>query len=309
VRTTADSIFPAVAASAKARRRTFRLQGKKLFLLPAGAYLAALTFYPMYQLVRMSFSHVVPEVLYKAWPFVGLNEFQAAVKSPDFAQAVVNTLIYVAVVVASGLLGGLVSALILWRTTPLTSIVFGVVVFVWAMPPLVIASVWRFLLDQRGLVDSVLAIFHVPAILWLADGRLPLVAVALVNAWAALPFATIVYRAALMDIPRELLEAAAVDGAVPRQIVLGVIVPLLRPVMIVLGVVTTVYAFRSFDFIYIMTSGGPGTVSTTLPYLAYREAFKVYQYSIGAATAVIAVLIVLGIAVVYLRQVNAEQRV
>jgi multiple sugar transport system permease protein len=150
--------------------------------------------------------------------------------------------------------------------------------------------------------------FHLPAVLWLADGRLPLVAVALVNAWASVPFATIVYRAALMDIPQELIEAAAVDGAVPRQIILRIIVPLLRPVIVVLTVVTIVYAFRSFDFIYIMTSGGPGTVSTTLPFLAYREAFQVYKYSVGAATAVIAVLIVLVMALVYMRQVRAEQR-
>jgi multiple sugar transport system permease protein len=305
--TTVERPYPGVARRATLGRRALRLEGKGLFLVPAGLYLAALTFFPMYQLVRMSFSRVVPEVLYKPWPFAGLDEFQLAVKSPDFAQALLNTLVYVAVVVLSGLIGGLLAALILWRSTPLTSVAFGVVVFVWAMPPLVNASVWRFLLDQRGLVDSVLATFHVPAVVWLADGRLPLVAVALVNAWASVPFATIVYRAALMDLPSELLEAAAVDGAVPRQIILRIIVPQLRPVMVVLGVVTTVYAFRSFDFIYIMTSGGPGTVSTTLPYLAYREAFQVYQYSVGAATAVIAVLIVLGMAVVYLRQVRAEQ--
>lgn len=130
-----------------------------------------------------------------------------------------NTLIYVVVVVVTGLVGGLIAALILWRSTPLASVTFDVVIFVWAMPPLVNASVWRFLLDQRGLVDSIPAVFHIPPVLWLADGRLPLVAVALVNAWA----------------------------------------------VVVLGVVTTFYAFRSFDFIFIMTSGGPSTVSTTLP--------------------------------------------
>jgi multiple sugar transport system permease protein len=262
----------------------------------------------MYQLVRMSFSRVTPELLYKPWPFAGLDSFQQAVKSPDFAQALINTLIYVAVVVSVGLIGGFVAALILWRSTPLTSVAFGVVVFVWAMPPLVNASVWRFLLDQRGLIDSVLVVFHLPAVLWLAEGRLPLVAVALVNAWASVPFATIVYRAALMDIPQELIEAAAVDGAVPRQIILRIIVPLLRPVIIVLSVVTIVYAFRSFDFIYIMTSGGPGTVSTTLPFLAYRLAFQSYQYSLGAATAVVSVAIVLVMAAVYIRQVRHEER-
>ncbi|MBV9135365.1 MAG: sugar ABC transporter permease [Chloroflexi bacterium] len=302
------AVVPRALGRDTARNRALHLHGKGLFLVPAALYLAALTFFPMYQLVRMSFSHVTPEVLYKPWPFVGLSEFQQAIKSPDFSQALLNTLIYVGVVLFTGLVGGFIAALILWRSTPLTSIAFGVVVFVWAMPPLVNASVWRFLLDQRGLVDSILALFHLPGVLWLAEGRLPLVAVALVNAWASVPFATIVYRAALMDIPQELLEAAAVDGAVPRQIVLRVIVPLLRPVIVVLSVVTIVYAFRSFDFIYIMTSGGPGTISTTLPYLAYREAFQVYQYSVGAATAVIAVLIVLVMAVVYMRQVRAEQR-
>jgi multiple sugar transport system permease protein len=291
-----------------ARRRSLRLNGKGLFLVPALLYLAALTFFPMYQLVRMSFSRVTPEVLYKPWPFAGLDQYQAAVSTPDFVQALVNTLVYVTVVVVAGLVGGFIAALILWRSTPLTSVAFGVVIFVWAMPPLVNASVWRFLLDQRGLIDSILVVFHLPAVLWLADGRLPLVAVALVNAWASVPFATIVYRAALMDIPQELIEAAAVDGAVPRQIILRIIVPLLRPVIVVLSVVTIVYAFRSFDFIYIMTSGGPGTVSTTLPFLAYREAFQVYRYSMGAATAVIAVLIVLVMALVYMRQVRAEQR-
>jgi len=280
-----------------------------LFLVPAFLYLACLTFFPMFELLRMSVSRVTPEVLHHPWPFVGMAEFQRAVSTPDFREALLNTLIYVSVVVCSGLIGGLLSALVLWRSTPLSSVVFGVIVFVWAMPPLVNGSVWRFLLDPRGLIDGVLVAVHLPAVLWLVEGKLPLVSVALVNAWVAIPFATIVYRAALLDIPQEVLEAASVDGAVPRQVIWHVIIPMLRPVMIVLGVVTVVYAFRSFDFIYIMTSGGPGTVSTTLPFLAYRLAFQAYQYSLGAATAVVSVLIVLGLAAVYIRQVRAEERV
>jgi multiple sugar transport system permease protein len=291
-----------------AARRRIRWTGKGLFLLPAGLYLALLTFYPLFELVRMSLSRVTPEVLYQPWPFVGLDEFQRAISTQDFRDALLNTLIYVLVVVLAGLVGGLVSALILWRSTPLASTVLAVIVFVWAMPPLVNGSVWRFLLDQRGLIDSLLVAVHLPAVLWLVEGKLPLISVALVNSWVAVPFATIVYRAALMDIPRELIEAAAVDGAVPRQIILHVILPLLRPVVVVLGVITVVYAFRSFDFIYIMTSGGPGTVSTTLPFLAYRLAFQSYRYSLGAATAIVSVMIVLVLAVIYLRQVRAEER-
>jgi len=297
---------PAVRVAPRGRRS--RWNGRGLFLLPAGLYLAALTFYPLEELVRMSLSRVTPEVLYQPWPFVGLDEFGRAVSTADFRDALLNTLVYVTVVTLSGLVGGLLSALILWRSTPLASFVLGVIVFVWAMPPLVNGSVWRFLLDQRGLIDSVLVTFHLPAVLWLVEGKLPLISVALVNSWVAVPFATIVYRAALLDIPQELMEAAAMDGAVPRQIIQHIVLPLLRPVMIVLGVVTVVYAFRSFDFIYIMTSGGPGTVSTTLPFLAYRLAFQSYRYSVGAATALVAVAIVLVLAFIYIRQVRAEER-
>jgi multiple sugar transport system permease protein len=292
----------------QAVRRSSGWTGKGLFLVPAVLYLAALTFFPMFELLRMSVSHVTPEVLYQPWPFVGLDEFGKAVSTADFREALFNTLVYVTVVLLSGLIGGLLAALVLWHSTPLTSFVFGVVIFVWAMPPLVNGSVWRFLFDQRGLIDSLLVTFHLPAVLWLIEGKLPLISVALVNSWVAVPFATIVYRAALLDIPQEVLEAAAVDGALPRQIVQFVVVPLLRPVMIVLGVLTVVYAFRSFDFIYIMTSGGPGTVSTTLPFLAYRLAFQSYQYSLGAATAVVSVLIVFVLAFVYIRQARREER-
>jgi multiple sugar transport system permease protein len=300
--------LPTTRVKRVAARRRISWSGKGLFLVPAVLYLAALTFYPMVELVRMSVSHVTPEVLYQPWPFVGVDEFQKALTTAQFREALSNTLVYVLVVLASGLIGGLLAALVLWRSTPLTSFVFGVIVFVWAMPPLVNGSVWRFLLDQRGLIDSLLVSVHLPAVLWLVDGKLPLISVALVNSWVAVPFTTIVYRAALLDIPQEVLEAAAVDGAVPRQIVRYVVIPLLRPVMIVLGVVTVVYAFRSFDFVYIMTSGGPGTVSTTLPYLAYRLAFQSYQYSLGAATAIVSVLIVLVLAFVYIRQVRREER-
>ena len=282
--------------------------GPGIFLVPAALYLTVLSVYPYFELARMSVSRVVPENLYQPWPFVGLDQFRSVIGTADFQQALINTLAYVAIVLVSGVVGGLAAALILWRRSTFSAFVLGVIVFVWAMPPIVNGSVWRFLFDQRGLIDSVLVAVHLPPVFWLVTGKLPLLSVAVVNAWVAVPFATIVYRAALLDIPPALLEAAAVDGAMPLQIVRYVIVPLLRPVMLVLGVVTVVYAFRSFDFIYIMTNGGPGTVSTTLPYLAYRLAFQSHQFSLGAATAVIAVVIVLGLAVVYLRQVRAEQQ-
>jgi multiple sugar transport system permease protein len=184
----------------------------------------------------------------------------------------------------------------------------ALMVFGWALPGLINGTAWRFLLDKRGMVDSLLGLVHIPPVYWLVDGRLPLISVALVNAWVAVPFATLVYRAALLDVPTDILASADVDGARPWQALRHIVLPLLRPCTLVLAVVSLVYAFKSFDFIYIMTFGGPGTASTTLPFLSYRLAFEIYRYSQGASVALVTLLIVLLLAVVYIRQVHREER-
>jgi multiple sugar transport system permease protein len=292
-----------------ARRKTrLRFASGWLFVLPAAIYLAILAFYPFFELIRMSVSQVTSDNIFEPWPFAGAGELATVVATADFQQATVHTLVYVTLVVGVGLSGGLASALVLWRGGRLAGFTLTLMVFGWALPGLINGTIWRFLLDPRGMVDDLLKIVHVAPIYWLVDGLLPLMSVALVNAWVAIPFATLVYRAALLDVPPEILAAANVDGARPRQTLQYVILPLLRPTTLVLALVSLVYAFKSFDFIYIMTFGGPGTASTTLPFLSYRLAFELYKYSQGAAVALITVGIVVVLAVLYLRQVRQEER-
>ena len=106
---------------------------------------------------------------------------------------------------------------------------------------------------------------------WLSDPDLALWSVSLVAAWASLPFAVLILRGGLLSIPQEVFEAAAIDGAGPFRLAFRVVLPLLRPTLMVLVILVVLYAFRSFDFVYVMTSGGPGTVTTTLPFLAYQD--------------------------------------
>ena len=294
-------------ASRCAHRRRARLPGEMLFLVPAALYLAALAAYPFVQLVHMGLSQVTSDNIFKAWPFVGLDGVRSVASTADFRQATVSTLIYVALVVGVQLAGGLAAAVVLWRGGRFAGFTLAVMVFGWALPGLINGTAWRFLLDKRGMVDSILGVFHVPPVYWLVDGHLPLISVALVNAWVGVPFATLVYRAALLDLPTDVLASADVDGARPWQVLRHIVVPLLKPATLVLTVVSVVYAFKSFDFIYIMTFGGPGTASTTLPFLSYRLAFELYKYSQGAAVALITVAIVLVLSVFYIRQVRREE--
>ena len=300
----ARATFPAVSWT----RARLRVRGEGFFLLPAAVYLLTLALYPFVELVRMSLSQVTSDNIFKDWPFIGMNGVQTVAGTADFHEAAMNSLLYVALVVGVGLAGGLAAALTLWRGGRLAGFTLALMVFSWALPGLINGVAWRFLLDPRGMVDSILSLFHLGPVYWLVEGRLPLISVALVNAWTVVPFATLVFRAALLDMPPEILAAAEVDGARPGQVLRHVLLPLLRPSILVLGVLALVYAFKSFDYIYVMTFGGPGTASTTLPFLSYRLAFEIYRYSQGASVALITVAIVLLLALLYMRQVRREER-
>ena len=298
----------AVPTALRLPARRLRLGGNGLFLLPAAIFLLTLALYPFVELVRMSVSEVTSDNIFQPWPFIGARGVETAIATADFRSAAVNTVIYVVLVVGVSLVGGLAAAIVLWRGGRFAGFTLALMVFGWALPGLINGTAWRFLLDKRGMVDSILGLFHVAPIYWLVDGRLPLISVALVNAWAVVPFATIVFRAALLDIPTDILASADVDGARPSQAIRYIVLPLLRPCTLVLGVLTLVYAFKSFDFIYIMTFGGPGTASTTLPFLSYHLAFEIYRYSQGAAVALVTVAVVLLLAFLYMWQVRREER-
>jgi multiple sugar transport system permease protein len=279
-----------------------------VFLVPAIAYLAAFAVYPILQLVRMSFSQVTPANLFAAWPPVGFSNFASVLASDGFRPALLNTVLFVAVVLVVGEGGGLCAALLLHGSGRIVGFVLGLLVFVWALPPVVSGALWKFLLSDAGMIDVALVKLHMAPVDWLIDKHVALLSVALVTAWASVPFSALIFRAALLDIPPELLDAAEVDGAGPGRVLRHIVLPLLRPTALVLAVLVIVYAFRSFDFIFVMTSGGPGTITTTLPFLSYWLTFTTYDFSSGAATGVIAVLIVFVLALVYARAVLREER-
>jgi multiple sugar transport system permease protein len=302
---TATTTARSAPARKKRRRRSHR--GRLLFAIPAGVILLALSVYPLVQLVRMSFSAVTSATLNFDWAFVGLQNFVTGWQQGDTQNAIVNTVVFVVIVTVLGLVGGFAAAVALRANTRASAILLGLMVFVWALPPVVNGSVWKFLLGDNGLINSVLHLGGLDSFPFLYDTRFALVSVALVNAWAIIPFNALVFRAAILGVPGEVFEAAQLDGARPWQEVRHVMMPAVRPTTLVLAVLTIVYAFRSFDFIYVMTFGGPGTTTNTLPFLGYLQAFVRYDFGLGSSTALIAVLFVIVLAVVYARSVRKEE--
>ncbi|WP_426592587.1 carbohydrate ABC transporter permease [Cellulomonas sp. McL0617] len=290
------------------RRVTTRRDRRLAFAIPAAALLLALAIWPLVQLGVMSLHEVTAATLNNEWQWVGLGNFSAVLHEPDLVSVVLNTLAFVLVVTVIGMVGGYVVAVSMSSSTRGGSFLLGMMVFVWALPPVVNGSIWKFLLADKGLLNETFrALGGTTSIGFLYDRHLALWSVALVNAWAVVPFNALILRASLLSVDPQVLEAAEIDGAGPWQRIRYVLTPSVRPAATVLTVLTVVYAFRSFDFIYVMTAGGPGTSSTTLPYLAYVHAFIELDYGRGAAAALLALVVVLSLALVYARDVRRNE--
>lgn len=292
-----------------ARRRRPR-QVRLLFMLPAAIFLGLLSFYPLLQLLRMSVSAVNAASLNTTWAFVGLDNFAKGFSSGESGAALQRTLVFVLVVTLLGMGIGLAGAIALRTRGHWSGFLLALMVFVWALPPVVNGSVWKFLLADTGLLNTVLlqtGLRDAP-VPFLYDQYWALMSVAFVNSFAVIPFNALVFRAALMNIPPETFEAAALDGANRWQEIRHIMLPAVRPTTLVLLVLTIVYGFRSFDFIYVMTYGGPGTATNTLPFLGYLQAFVRYDFGLGSATSVVTVLGVLVLAAVYSRSIRREEQ-
>ena len=280
------------------------------FLVPGVAFLFAFSAIPIFQLVRMSVSDVGSATLNQEWPFVGAENFLKGFASGAMIDAVVRTLAVAAIVTGIGMVLGLAAAIALRTTGRWSAIILAGMVFVWALPPVVNGSVWKFLFAEDGLINTLVLLTPLRAdpIPFLYDATWALVSVALVTTWAVIPFNALVFRAALLGINPEIFEAAALDGATRWQEIRHIMIPAAKPTALVLLVLTIVYGFRSFDFIYVMTYGGPGTATNTLPFLGYLQAFSRYDFGLGASTSVIAVLLVVVLAVLYSRSILKEER-
>ncbi|TRW47657.1 carbohydrate ABC transporter permease [Georgenia yuyongxinii] len=308
-----DTSVPTRSARGRAATRPSpwraRRHSRYLFLLPAAVFLALFAIYPLMTLVRMSLSDVTSVTLNSEWVFTGLENFREGIASGDTTAALTRTLVFVVAVTIVSMVGGLAAAVALRTAGRWSEVVLALMVFVWALPPVVNGSVWKFLFADAGLLNVVARWIGLTdtALPFLYDQYWALWSVAFVNAWACIPFNALVFRAALMNINPEVFEAAALDGVSRWQEIRHIMIPAARPTALVLLVLTIVFGFRSFDYIYVMTYGGPGTATNTLPFLGYLQAFSRYDFGLGASTSVIAVLFVIALAVVYARSIKREE--
>ncbi|MEU7050775.1 carbohydrate ABC transporter permease [Streptomyces eurythermus] len=204
--------------------------------------------------------------------FVGLANFRELLHDDMFWTGLRNSVLYVLVVVPALVVLPLLLALLVRRNIP------GITFFRSAFYTPVVASIvvvgliWVWLLDERGLVNSVLETVGIGRIGFLSDQWLLLLSAMAVTVWKGLGYYMVIYLAALANVPRELHEAAAVDGAGPVRRFLSVTVPAVRSTMVLVAALSSVAAFKVFSEVYLMAgpSGGPAGEDTTLVMLVQR---------------------------------------
>ncbi len=235
----------------------------------------------------------------KAPVFIGLNNYiQLLTDDPVFFQALKNTAVFTFVGMMIGPSLALLVALMLNQNVRFRAF-FRTAYFLPVMTSLVVvATIWRMLYNRSGLMNQLLAVLGLASIRWLSDPHWSLMSIIITSVWQGFGFEMVIFLAALQSIPKELYEAAAIDGADGWQRLIYITLPGLRPVLLYVFIIGIIGGFQVFDQVFIMTAGGPLNSSTTLVYYLYT---KFMDLRLGYASAIAYVLFIILVVFSYIQ--------
>lgn len=272
-------------------------------LAPAILVTAAFVAWPIVKLVQISLHELrLNELMRPIVKPMTLANYERALLHPDMPRVAFVTTVFTIASTAVAFILGLGTALALGSLKRGRAAVQTALISPWAVAPVIASVVWMFLLDERfGLANAaVLGMgLSVSPIPFMSAPDWALASVTLVAIWKEYPFFTVMMAAALQSVPRELYEAARLDGAGPLMLFRYVTWPLVRPVAVVAIFLATLSAFRNVETIMVMTGGGPARATETLALRVYTETFRYLSPGTGAALGVVTLLVSLLVAVLF----------
>jgi multiple sugar transport system permease protein len=294
---------PSDSARRRARRREKTIQW--MFLAPAVLYVALFFGYPVVKNVMMGFQEYTTKTFFTGEaPWVGWANYATVVQSSLFSTTVTNTALFTIGSMIGQFTLGMLLALYFRRRFPLNNILRSLLLLPWLLPLIASTAVWKWILDQdSGVLNQTLQNLHLISepIPWLTSPDLALLAVVGVNVWLGIPFNVSLLYSGLQDIPEELYEAGALDGATGWNAFWNITWPSLRPVVSVVLVLGVVYTLKVLDIILGLTGGGPANSTQTLATNSYHRSFVEFDFGSGAAVSNILIVISLVFSVIYLR--------
>lgn len=273
------------------------------YVMPAFIYLLVTCIYPFLKALYTSF-------VTEAGGFVGLHYYQEVLHQEYFLKVIRNTFFFTGFSVLFHFLIGLGFALLLnTENLKYRNLWRGLQFLPWLFPPTVAACIWILMYHPvHGVINTSLhqVGLGVMARSWLGDPNLALSMVTITNVWSFYPFFTIMMLAALQSIPETLYEAAVIDGATKWNSFWYITLPHLKPVILTVALLDTIWTFRFFDLVWIMTKGGPMKASEIFPTAIYKTAFKGFKFGEAAAMGGFMVLFMLFFVILYVKYYTTE---
>lgn len=300
--------FPLVsslsAPSSSRRRRTREYAWFALLVGPNLFLLGVFTFWPLIRSVELSFYRW--DMLSPSRPWVGLDNYRY-VFSSEAAAVFTNTFVFTLFTVGGTMALGLAVALLLNQALRGRTVARTFLFAPYVVTGVAVAIVWLFMFDPNfGLLQRLLGGLGIDSPNWFRDPSWAMPAVIVVYIWKNLGYAVVIYLAGLQAVPRDLYEAARVDGASPWARFRHVTLPHLSPVIFFVFVTSILAGLQQFELIDVMTDGGPVNSTTTLVYKLYEEAFVAYNAGRAAAYAVVLFVLMLLVTALQMRFVERK---
>ncbi|AMW12788.1 sugar ABC transporter permease [Streptomyces qaidamensis] len=280
-----------------------------LLLAPCLLILALVMGYPLARLVTLSFQKFGQSQLWGFQPAesVGFDNFAKVLGDGEFWAVVLRTIVFAAGAVIFTMVIGMALALLLQRVSGWLKMLINIVLVAsWGMPVIVATTVFKWLFDSDyGVFNALLS--KLPGVdmvghNWFASGPEGLAVIMLLVIWGAVPFVVITLSAGLTQVPKELEEAARLDGAGSWGVFRYVTLPVLKPIIVMLTTLSVIWDMGVFPQVFVMRNGHPEPEFQVLNTYSYDRAFVVNDYAQGSAIALITVLLLLGVVAVYMRQ-------
>ncbi len=264
-----------------------------LTFAPAGILLLAFSVLPILNLIVVSFLHVSWSGGSASFSAAGIAHYRALVGDELFRAGVRNTLVFAVFAVAGQMVFGFALALLTSRVTRGRIIYRTIFILPILIPGIVIGAIWKLMFQPDfGLINQIFGLIGLGPFEWLKSASTALMSVVIVDIWHWTPFCFLLFLAGLESLPQDVYEAAEIDGATVWQELAYVTLPLMLPTILVTLVFRIVVAFKVFDEVYLLTSGGPGTATEVVSFTIYQRFFTEDRVGYGSAMSVAVIFLV-----------------
>jgi multiple sugar transport system permease protein len=280
-----------------------------VYLSPILLLIAIFIVFPFARAIWFSLSKV--NFLGQPTAFVGADNFVKMFTDSNFTVYVVNSVIWTLGAVALQLIVGVGGAFLFNQRFRLRGAVRGIAMIPWATPSVLVALMWLWILTpNNGLLNNTLqslGLIHAP-IAWLGTPQTALGSLIFIDTWQGVPFFMVMTMAALQGVSNELIESARTDGAGRWAVLRYVVLPSIVPTVLITTVLRLIWTANYIDLAYVLTGGGPGYATTTLPLASYITAYKGGDFGGGAAYAMVQAVILAIMVIVYVRLTGREDK-